>query len=212
MYKIAKVYKNATRYLVINNENSRTIEIRIFKGTLNVDTFYADLQLVNNLFKLAYDTSINIEDITFDRLIEGEYISRYCEENEIYSDARIVDDSLEYIKIENKALKSIKQALNIAFKEIEMLQDSLDFKVTIKTLDYNKQSEIEDGFSKFTRKMSRFLSLKHYLDSKRIEDCAYQISNIISDINSNNDEIMEIRNSLVAKRDKIRNYIEQLNA
>lgn len=210
VYKIAKVYKNTTRYLVINNENSRTIEIRIFKGTLNVDTFYANLQLVNNLFKLAYDTSINIEDITFDKLIEGEYISRYCEENEIYSDARIVDDSLKYITLENKILKYAKQVYNAAFKELAILRDSFDINVNVKNFNRGRVEEIQSTMSKYARKLTRLADLKSCIDQKDISYSVSMAGNIIDYMSESNME--EVKNELAKKYAKMKEYQRELEA
>lgn len=210
VYKIAKVYKNTTRYLVINNENSRTIEIRIFKGTLNVDTFYANLQLVNNLFKLAYDTSINIEDITFDKLIEGEYISRYCEENEIYSDARIVDDSLKYITLENKILKYAKQVYNAAFKELATLRDSFDINVNVKNFNRSRVEEIQSTMSKYARKLTRLADLKSCIEQKDISYSVSMAGNIIDYMSESNME--EIKNGLEKKYAKMKEYQRELEA
>ena len=41
------------RYVALNLTNEKTIEVRIFKGTLNVDTITASLQLVHNMVYLA---------------------------------------------------------------------------------------------------------------------------------------------------------------
>jgi hypothetical protein len=39
--------------MAVNFQNSATVEFRFFKGTLNVQTFYATLQLVNNMCNIA---------------------------------------------------------------------------------------------------------------------------------------------------------------
>lgn len=208
-YKIARVNKDSTRYLVINNENSRTIEIRIFKGTLNVDTFYANLQLVNNLFTLAYDTSIKVEDITFDKLIQGEYISTYCVEHNITCDTKIVDDSLKYITLENKILRLAKQVYNAAFKEIDALQKSLDIKVTAKSLDRVKINTISNMFGKYTRKLDNLNDLKYYIDNKSIRDSMSIAYGIIDYMNPT--EFEELRSDLMKKYDKMKQYKLELD-
>lgn len=45
--------KNANKYGAINLKHEDTIEIRIFKGTLNVETFLITLQFVRNIIKLS---------------------------------------------------------------------------------------------------------------------------------------------------------------
>jgi hypothetical protein len=42
-----------SRRMAVNYQNPATIEFRFFKGTLNVETFYATLQLVNNMCNIA---------------------------------------------------------------------------------------------------------------------------------------------------------------
>ena len=41
------------RYLVINNNNSNTVEFRVFRGTLNINTFIATLQFVHNVANIC---------------------------------------------------------------------------------------------------------------------------------------------------------------
>ena len=48
-YRIAK----DTRYQAVNLENYATIELRLFRGTLNRETYYATLQLVTGLAYLT---------------------------------------------------------------------------------------------------------------------------------------------------------------
>ena len=65
------------RYFAVNLQNRNTIEFRIFKGSLNVETFYATLQLVDNICRLVKEidlkdvNSITMEDIiTYDNYEE----------------------------------------------------------------------------------------------------------------------------------------------
>lgn len=56
---------NCSRYQAINLNNSKTVEIRIFRGTLNIDSFYKNLEFVQALFEYTQKTStekICIED------------------------------------------------------------------------------------------------------------------------------------------------------
>lgn len=41
------------RYLVINNNNRNTVEFRVFRGTLNINTFMACLELVHNIANIS---------------------------------------------------------------------------------------------------------------------------------------------------------------
>ncbi len=56
----SKKYDN-NRYYAINILNSNTVEFRLFKGTLNVNTFKATLQLVSNI--VEYSKNISLSDL-----------------------------------------------------------------------------------------------------------------------------------------------------
>ena len=64
-----KKYKNQGRYKAINLQNLSTIEFRLFRGTLNFNTFLASLQFVVTItrfvksIKLADIFSVTWEDI-----------------------------------------------------------------------------------------------------------------------------------------------------
>lgn len=59
----------------INNGNSNTTEIRIFRGTTNFQTFMANIQLVDNLVSIAREDNIN--GITWETIIN--YNIKYTE-------------------------------------------------------------------------------------------------------------------------------------
>lgn len=99
--------KNSNKYGVINLKHKDTVEIRIFKGTLNYDTFIATLQFVNRIAKIVKSIDIyNIqaltwEDIssTFDNdlnnyIKEREEITRKEKEEKDKQDAELVSRAL----------------------------------------------------------------------------------------------------------------------
>lgn len=59
----------------INNGNSATTEVRIFRGTTNFQTFMANIQLVDNLVSIAREENIN--GITWETIIN--YNVKYTE-------------------------------------------------------------------------------------------------------------------------------------
>ena len=67
---------NLGRYVAVNLSNSSTVEIRIFRGTLNINTFYATLQLVDEICKCA----INMNDYDFERMSWSDFVSRINKE------------------------------------------------------------------------------------------------------------------------------------
>lgn len=54
-----KSYKRAGRYRAINLENTHTIEFRLFRGTLKLNTFIASLQFVVEITKFAMSVKLN---------------------------------------------------------------------------------------------------------------------------------------------------------
>lgn len=60
--KKSKDKNNTIRYSAINLQNSKTIEFRIFKGTLKVESFYKNIQFVKSLSEWVKITSI--KDLT----------------------------------------------------------------------------------------------------------------------------------------------------
>lgn len=70
------------RYIAVNVQNSGTVEVRIFRGSLNPNTVLASLELVSNLALYARDHEL--EDcltVTWDALVhyeEHEELTDYC--------------------------------------------------------------------------------------------------------------------------------------
>lgn len=65
-------------YYAINLINNNTIEFRMFRGTLNINTFLATLQFVNNCILCAKTkTAQEIQSMTFEELITGKSLKTY---------------------------------------------------------------------------------------------------------------------------------------
>lgn len=86
------------RYMALNLTNSRTIEFRFFKGTLNYDTFMADFEFIYNLVHFASDLSIPVEELTWTKITsEGKFLPHYIEEHNLHSDKPLIDYSQELL-------------------------------------------------------------------------------------------------------------------
>lgn len=71
---------NLSRYKCVNLCPANTIEFRIFKGTLNPHSFFASLELVNNICEFSLHHSVSdIADMVWDDLIIGEEIGAFWE-------------------------------------------------------------------------------------------------------------------------------------
>lgn len=65
-------------YYAINLANENTIEFRMFKGSLNIDTFMATLQFVHNCIVCAKEkTAEEIQHMEFEELITGRACKAY---------------------------------------------------------------------------------------------------------------------------------------
>lgn len=79
--EIVKDMENLDRYRAINLTNKNTIEFRLFRGTLKIDTFMATLEMCNNLVKISKNTD-NIKDlqaIKWEDLLISENLKNYWE-------------------------------------------------------------------------------------------------------------------------------------
>lgn len=61
MYKAKKKRGNGKRYLAVNLQNDKSVEIRIFRGTLNDSSFFKNIEFVQALYD--YTKSISDKDI-----------------------------------------------------------------------------------------------------------------------------------------------------
>lgn len=68
------------RYKCINFLNSNTIEFRIFKGTLNPNSYFSCLKLINNICVMSNqfaNKDIKFEDIKFEDFLTDDYMKDY---------------------------------------------------------------------------------------------------------------------------------------
>lgn len=84
----AKNGGNNGRYSCVNLENHATIEFRMFRGTLKLNTLIATLQLVNKICDVAYSLSDDeIKDMSWITFVEGckePELIEYLKERRIY--------------------------------------------------------------------------------------------------------------------------------
>ena len=85
-YKNAKD-KYAGRYVAVNLENYNTIEIRIFRGTLNIKTFIATLQLIEEICT----KSVYFDDKFFEKMSWSEFVKGIDKEKK--------PEIIEYLKM-----------------------------------------------------------------------------------------------------------------
>lgn len=65
-----------SRYMAVNLQNNHTVEIRMFRGTLNLETFFATLQLVHVLVEKAIELGCDFDaanTINWNDLVRSDY-------------------------------------------------------------------------------------------------------------------------------------------
>lgn len=81
---VAKIAKRETgRYMAVNLKNEFTVEIRVFRGTLIADTFFAALQFIQRIVDvcIACENPDDARKITWDEIVKSDYkeLTEYCE-------------------------------------------------------------------------------------------------------------------------------------
>ena len=79
--KSKEKYNDIGRYHAINLTNSNTIEFRLFKGTLNINTFLATIELCNRLVTLVrnVDNSTKLSKMTWEQILDTDTLKAYWE-------------------------------------------------------------------------------------------------------------------------------------
>ena len=75
--------KASGRYMAVNLENDHTVEFRLFRGTLNLDTLFATFELVDLLVNSSVDIPLHeLYQLSLTKLIESSidytYLKDYC--------------------------------------------------------------------------------------------------------------------------------------
>ena len=163
-----KKNKSCNRYMALNLNNSNTIEFRFIRGTLNYKTFFASVELINNMVKYASDLSLPIEKITWSKLTGTYYAKNYCNDNNIHTDKKIVDNS-------DKAIIDENDRIELANKTQKILKNYLDYIINDyknATLLTTKEEMLKDYYIYEDKVINQ---LKHF---NRINDyCRCKIEN-----------------------------------
>ena len=111
----------------LNIEHSKTVEVRIFKGTLNPTTFFASLELVSNIVELA--KSGEHEGKSWSYLVKMnnyEELQSYVKTREIITALKIKDHTL---KLREKRIKQDKKMIALKEKQKAILNDFINYNI-----------------------------------------------------------------------------------
>lgn len=207
LMKMKSIDKNGFRYLVINNKNEKTIEIRLYRGTLNIDTFFADLQLSQNLFNLAYNLDIRLQDITWDKLTEGQYIRAYCEEKGITTDKKIIDESERLQRLENKAYSIARQVINNYKRYCVRISKNIKFDFTRTSSISEIYNEYSEKFQKVSSNLMILQDINRALERNDLHDALYYMEYLTREQYTEGLD----REKIAAKIEKIKEYYNEIN-
>lgn len=138
--------KRINRYQVVNLENSNTIELRVFRGTLKFETFMATLEFVNSLVEVIVNKAIR--KINFDKVVTHDKraleLKEYCDSKGICNSAYMVDESENIKKILNKQyatynnnIDKTEKAYKKAYDTISKALDNKNLEKALKDKDKN---------------------------------------------------------------------------
>lgn len=183
--RIKKEKFNVDRYMVVNTENTHTVEFRLIRGTLNFYTFMAAVEFIFSLAKVI--KSKKIPEISWDDVIcyEGnEFVAQYCNDRHIQpSPEKMKDYSIDYLKKQNKIKSDIRKTeREILVKVYEMLVKS-----TKEIPD--EYSKLADSMpEKYSAKIKPELLIKKYKNKNALVLANQYFIDIISsyDTNKNN--------------------------
>lgn len=197
---IIKKYKDYDRYLVVNTKNKNTIEIRVFRGTLEYTSLMAIFEFVNNLVKVIRTNSTS--KITWNKVVDygtTKFLKAYCENRGIKGNGTPLRDyARSYKRIVDKLqndTNTLKGIINVNVKEIANKLYNL--------IDIKKPTELDrDELSEIIRKLSKIHSLLGYINRDNIPTYAYSdIRDIFYSI-TNGNELEEITKDIIEKIDE----------
>lgn len=133
--KVLDRYKDADRYLVVNNNNYRTVEIRVMRGTLAFTTFMASAEFVFSLAKVV-ENADKVSQISWHKVVDtkdAKYIQNYIKERNIRNSIKFLVDKTKDVQKEDM------QKVENLFKYIESFNNG------DKVIDFDTiNSEIKD--------------------------------------------------------------------
>lgn len=188
----------------LNLENHNTIEFRIFKGTLKVETIYSCLELINNIMELCSDLSLPVEKITWAKLTRGTYISEYVKEQHIWTTKKVIDESeIDRIwrNIKSKKRKSIAKKI---FKELDKWYENKKA-IYDSIKDSGKWEDIYKTSAKLSVYVGDMKRLNKSYKARDFEDIAYKINDMII-------YELDFEDSMISVRDTLKELCKQLNS
>lgn len=185
LYYIKQHKETSHRYMALNLTNYKTIEFRIFKGTLKYETFMADFEFVYYLTTLASDLSLPIEELTWERVVNnGRFLQNYCNEHELHTDKPIVDYTQDFLIEANRVKDEYRHELDEVTREVfKRVKNKFSLRKN-QRINYNNMRNLIDkvyytnNILDRIRTISDKLEYVDILESDDIETIKYNFRNI----------------------------------
>lgn len=143
------VKRNCGRYMAVNMENTHTVEIRMFRGTLKVDTFFAVLQMVKRLADVCMECrdQDDADSITWEKLIDCEYaeLKEYCDKRFAVHADDLDDIEAEPVREVVHTPEQLRHEADFTMSEIDMHLSNINIGDTIR-VDSHRDSECYDAY------------------------------------------------------------------
>lgn len=183
--------RTGDRYQALNLDNTHTIEFRFFKGTLKPTTFYASIQLINNIIEVCKNPNLfnnNLKWIDIINLNDYEELKSY---NELLSNindkATLNDRTLSIRKEQEKKDKKTLKKVYIQKIKLDEIVDFLDANVVGLMHAYNLRNNFDYTMGLAIRNP---LNRTDDSDNDRITKLIMEVGNIYSRlINYKNDRV-----------------------
>ena len=126
------------RYYALNLQNKYTVEIRMFRGTLNLDTFIATLQFVDTLTKRCVEITDlrKLQSMTWEELVQSDWpeLNTYLKQRALIGtpeEMRAAEAAMEaeqQRKREEERRREVERAGRAHSRELRRLQDEYDMR------------------------------------------------------------------------------------
>lgn len=120
------------RYMAVNLQNSHTVEIRMWRGSLNVETWFATLELVEVITKKCVelgDDYRKLQALTWDELVASDYddLNSYLKRRGLFPGMEAAEDTQEEESSAERTIEPVPDDLgDPLFTEIEAPQTEDD--------------------------------------------------------------------------------------
>ena len=150
------------RYLALNLNNSNTIEFRFFKGANNFEEFWGALQFIHNIMEIAYDETIEIDNINWQDLLVGDELKAQAQKYGVADVDKKAKDMTEIVEKIEKIKEDTKNEIGRVLKNfIKYITKEMEEK----RLESISRKDINDFTMNSRIFIKQFENDLNYLDS-----------------------------------------------